>query len=96
MHGAEHAIAVIHAARDDAETIDVGELLQRDLLVHHLAPDGIRPLLAAADLGVDAVFCKLCRKLIFDALNDALIALAQCSELASQRLVTLLMQPFEG
>ena len=47
MRDAERAVAFIDAGDDDAEAENIGELAEREMLALHLAPDRIRPLLAA-------------------------------------------------
>src|SRR5262245_65605955 len=49
VHHRESAVAVLDLRHDDAEGIDVGELLERNLLPLHLAPDGVGLRLAPGD-----------------------------------------------
>ena len=93
MHDAERAIAGIDVAHDDAEAVDVGELLERDLAVLHLAPDRERLLLAAVDLGFEAGFGELARAIRADLLDQPRVAARGFGELVHDRLVGLRMQP---
>ena len=52
---AERPVAFLDVADDGAERHDVGQLLEADVPLGHLAPDRIGMLLAAVDLGLDAV-----------------------------------------
>src|SRR5262249_1184145 len=54
MDHAQSPITGIYAADHDAEAVDVGKLLQRDLSVLHLAPDREGLALPAVDLGIQA------------------------------------------
>src|SRR5262249_2704398 len=74
VHDAEHAIAGIEAVDHDPEPIDVGELLERDLPVLHLAPDGERLLLATVDLCIDPGLRELPRQVPVDLLDQAAVA----------------------
>ena len=65
---AERPVALVHRADDDAEAEDVGELAERQMLALHLAPDRVGPLLAAIDLGLDAVLGQLLRQFLLDRL----------------------------
>src|SRR5262245_62901101 len=49
VHHGERPVTVLDLLHHDAEGVDVGELLERYLLALHLAPDGIRLLLAEGD-----------------------------------------------
>ena len=96
MGDAEHAVAVVDRLGDDAEGVDVGKLLEADLLVGHLAPDGIGLLLAPRDLRVDADLGELAGQRGADFLDQALVRLAQLGELGRHRGVGVRMQPAEG
>ena len=89
VHDAERAVAVLLLGHDDAEAVNVGKLLERDLLVLHLAPDGIRLLLAAGDHGRDLVLGELAVSSRLDLVDEALVALAQGVEPRHHRLVAL-------
>src|SRR5439155_17043767 len=66
VHDAERPITLVDAAHDDPEAENVGELAEREVLALHLAPDRIRPFLAAKDPRVDAVFGKLADQSLLD------------------------------
>ena len=54
MHHAQGGVAIAFVRDDDAESDDVGELLERDALLPHLGPDRIGRLFAACNFGLDA------------------------------------------
>ena len=71
MQHAERAVAVFFRTDDGAESEDVGELLEIDLLVFQLAPDRIGTLGTALNPRLDPGFGQLAFDLIGDA-GDAL------------------------
>ena len=73
VQNAERAIAIVRRLDDDAEAENVGQLLEVELLVLQLAPDGKGPLGAAIDPGLDAVLGELALDLVGDA-PDAVAA----------------------
>ena len=77
VHDAERAIAFLHVADHDAEAENVGELLEADGFALHLAPDRVRPLLAAIDLRLDAAVGELAGELPLDVGNQVPIALGK-------------------
>src|SRR6185503_20564338 len=70
---AKNSIAVVDRFADDAEGEDVGKLLEADLLVGHLAPDGIGLLLSPRHFRVDAYLGELGGQSGADFLDEALI-----------------------
>jgi hypothetical protein len=65
MDHAEDAVAVGDRSADDAEAVDVGQPREREVLLLHLAPDGIGLLRAAIDIGLDLRLFQLvagCRR----------------------------------
>ncbi len=93
---AEHAVAVVDRVDDDAEGVDVGELLQADLLVGHLAPDGIGLLLAAGDFGVDFDLGDLGGERGANLLDQPFVRFPELGELRRHRRIGLGMEPAEG
>ena len=77
MQQAERLVALRHVGDDDAEGHDVGELLERHVLLLHLAPDRIGRLLAARYLGVaESALLQGLEQLGLDLWDD-LVALFQ-------------------
>ena len=52
VHGAEHAVAGVGLVDDDAEGVDVHDLVERLLLAAHLLVDAVQVLLAAHHLAL--------------------------------------------
>src|SRR5690606_28503050 len=96
MDDAEHAIAIVDRIDDDAEAIDVRELLEADLLVFHLAPDGVGLLFAPRRLGLDSGIGTFQRDRLANFLNEAAIVLAHLAELFRYGLIGFGVQPAEG
>ena len=96
MHDAERPVAGVEAVHDDAEAVDVGELLQRDLPVLHLAPDGEGLLLAAVHLGFEAGAGEPGLQGGDDLLDQAGVLLVDVVELVDHRLVGFRGAPLEG
>ena len=67
---AEGVIALRNVGHDDAKCHDVGQLLEADVLLLHLAPDRIGRLLAAGHFGVDAGLLQRRLQLVDDAADD--------------------------
>src|SRR5438477_13199994 len=96
MDDAERAVAGVRAVHDDAEAVDVGQLLQRDLPVLHLAPDRERLLLAPIDLRGQSGLRQLALQRRADLLDQARVALADLLELVDDGLVGNWVAPPEG
>ena len=77
VNDAERVIAFADAVDEHAEGHDIGELLERDVLALHLAPDRIRRLLTARYRGVEPAFLQLAAELGDDARHDVAAAIAQ-------------------
>ena len=85
---AERAIAFLDRADDHAERHDVGQLLEADVALGHLPPDRIGMLLAALDLGLDAVRLEMRLDAAADALDEvAAAALVQPLEPLGDRFI---------
>ena len=67
MRDAHRGIAIGNRVDENAEAVDVGQLLERDRAPLHLAPDRIGLLLAAFDLDPDAATGELVGELGRDA-----------------------------
>ena len=52
VDGAERAIAVVNAVDDDPESVDISDLVERDVLRRHFSPDRKGALFATVHLGV--------------------------------------------
>ena len=96
MNDAKCAIAGIDAGHDHPETIDVGELLQRDLPVLHLAPDRERLLFPAINLGFEAGARKLALECVGNLLHQTHVAVVDVGELVQDGLIGVGITPFEG
>ena len=96
MHDAERAIAGVDVVDDDAEAVDVGQLLQRDLAVVHLAPDREGLLLAAPDFRVQACLRELRLQRGDDLLDEADVLAVDVGELADDGVVGVGIAPLEG
>jgi hypothetical protein len=55
MHGAQHAVAGVDLVDDDAERVDVHDLVEGPALAAHLLVDAVEVFLPPADLALDAV-----------------------------------------
>ena len=77
MDQPQRLVALRDVGHDDAERHDVGKLLERDVLVLHLAPDRIGRLLASGDLGDKAALLEGLDQLGLDLGHQLLAALAQ-------------------
>ena len=93
VHHAERAVAVALLGNDDAEGIDVRKLLERDLLALHLAPNGVRLLLAAGDDCGNLGLLEFGGQRGLDFIDQALVPLAQHFEPLDHRGVGLRVQP---
>jgi hypothetical protein len=93
---AQHAVAVVDRLNDDAERIDVRQLLEADLLVGHLAPDGVGLLLSPEHLGLDAHLGKLLGERLAAVLDQASVLVPELGKLAGDCFVGLGVQPAEG
>src|SRR5690606_4308039 len=71
---AERAIAILDHADDDTKGHDVGQLLEADVALGHLAPDRIGMLLAPGDLRLDAVRLEMRLEAAADALDEVAAA----------------------
>ena len=96
VHDGKRAVAVLDLGHDDAERVDVGELLERDLLPLHLAPDGVGLLLAARHDALDSGLFELRGERRLDLVDQALVALAQNLEALDHRRVGLGVERLEG
>ena len=70
MQQPQRLVALRDIGHDDAEGHDVGELLERHVLLLHLAPDRIRRLLAAQHLRVEAAVLQALGQLGLDLGHD--------------------------
>ena len=95
VRDAEHAIAIVDAIDDDAECVDVGQLLEADLLVRHLAPDRVGLFLAALDLGLDADLIELLAQRGRNLLEEIAVALTQFGEFLVHGLIGVRVEPAE-
>ena len=86
VHDAEHTVAVVDRVDHHAEREDVGQLFEADLLVLHLAPDGIGLLLAPRGLRLDAGIRELARERLTNFLDQPFVARAQFIELLASPL----------
>ena len=77
MDDAERAVARLERLRDDAEAVDVGQLLEADRFALHLHPDRERPLAAAHHPRGDAVLGEVRRQLRLDLADQIAVALGQ-------------------
>src|SRR6185312_8963129 len=64
---AERVIALLDRVDDDAERHDVGQLLEADILLLHLAPDRVWRFFAARELGPNAAGFERFAQLAQDA-----------------------------
>ena len=70
-------------------------MLQTDLLVGHLAPDGVGLLLPAGDLRLDADLFQLASECGANVLHEPFVGLSQLGELLSHRGVGFRVEPAE-
>ena len=87
VHDAERAVAGVDIAHHDAEAVDVGQLLERDLPVLHLAPDREGLLLAAVHLRRQPGFGELVLQCGADLLDQTGVALVDVVELVEHGLI---------
>jgi hypothetical protein len=59
VHDAERPVAIADRVDENAEAVNVRELLEGERLALHLAPHGIEAFLPAGHPGLDALGCKL-------------------------------------
>ena len=85
MHDAERPVAFVEGLDDDAETEDVGKLLEGDGFALHLLPDRVGPLLAPRHLGRDALRRELGGQVLLDLLDELLVLRRQIA--AGARLI---------
>ena len=94
---AERAIAFLDRADDGAEGHDVGQLLEADMALGHLAPDRIGMLLAALDLGLDAVRLEMRLDAAADPLDEvAAAALVEPLEPLGDRFIGVGLELAKG
>ena len=71
MDDAERLIAFGESADDDAETENIGKLLEADGLALHFAPDRISALAPSRNFGGDAAVAELFGELLLDLADPA-------------------------
>ena len=96
MDNAECLIAFGDVADDDAETENIGELLEADRLALHLAPDRIGALAPARDFGADAAVGKLLGELLLDLGDPAAGSRRQRFQPLGENLVGVRVELAEG
>ncbi|MNZ73678.1 hypothetical protein D3C78_921000 [compost metagenome] len=72
VHGAEHAVAGVDLVDDDAEGVDVHDLVERPALAAHLLVDAVEVLLAADDLAFHAFAAQAVGQRFLDLVDDFL------------------------
>ena len=77
VHHAERAVAGLDVIHHDAESEDVGQLLEPDRLALHLGPDRKRPLAPAIDVRRHAVLLQVPGELVFDFADQVAVAFLQ-------------------
>src|SRR5215475_1895435 len=85
VNDAQRAVAGVDAVDHDAKAVDVGQLLERDAAVLHLAPDRERLLFAALDLGLETGAGQARLQCGADLLDQALVAGPELNQLAHHR-----------
>ena len=80
MQQAQCLVALRDVVHEDAERHDVGELLERDVLGLHLAPDRVGRLLPALDLRIESAVLQRLDQLGLDLGNQPFAALAQIAQ----------------
>ncbi len=89
MYDAERLVAVGDRLHDDAETENVGKLLEADRLALHFAPDRICALAPARNPRGDAAIGQFPGELFLDFSSQMLVAFGQPLEPSAHDLVGL-------
>ena len=96
MHDAERLVALGDVADDDAESENIGQLLEADRFPLHLAPDRIGALAPAGNLGGDAAIGKFLGELLLDLGDPAARPRRERFEPLGQHLVSVRVELAEG
>ena len=83
VQDAQCMVAVADVLDHHAEGHGVGELLEAEVALLHLAPDRVGRLHAAGDLGIDAAFLEVAGELLADPFQQVAALFAQ--ELEARR-----------
>ena len=88
MHDAQRLVALVHRFKDDAETVNVGKLLEADRLALHFAPDRIGALAPSVHLGAqEPTFGQLPGELVFNFADQILIAFGKRQQALGHDLI---------
>src|SRR5712691_10634114 len=96
MDDAQRVVAIADPVDQHAEGHHVGELLERDILALHLAPDRIGRFFAAGDVGSEAALFQRLAQLLDDARDDVATLLAQEPEARDYARPRIRMQLGKG
>ena len=96
VHHGQRAVTVLDLGHDNAEGVDVGELLERDLLPLHLAPNSVGLFLATRHDARDMGLFELRGERRLDLVDQALVALAQDLEALDHGRIGLGVERLEG
>jgi hypothetical protein len=96
VHDAECTVAVLIGVDEDAKGHDVGELLERDVLALHFAPDRVRAFFAAEHRCAKAYLGKIALQLPGNAGDEVAALGAEEIEAADDRLARLCVEFGEG
>ena len=93
---AQCRVAVLELVDQDAQGVDVVDLVEVGALALHLLPDAVDVLRSAGELGLDAGGLQGVGEDALDLLDVGLAGLAPCLELAGQAPVGLAFELLEG
>ena len=96
MRDADRLVAILDLVDEDAEAVDVGKLLERNLVALHLAPDRIGLLLAPAHVAFDAAAGELVLQFVGDAGDDRAVLDLQLLQPRHDERMRLRHQVAEG
>ena len=89
MHHAERAVAGVRPFDDDAQAIDIDDLVERHALAQHLAVDAVEMFLARVHFGFDAGALERLGQLCGDAGQELALVAAGALERFLEHAVAL-------